>query len=542
MSSKIYDGEHIDLNELDSKLFDCADTLRGNVDKGRYKDFVLPLVFYAAVNGRFDAEMKQMAEEHMDEKYEDLNEEDEKFLEQQVEKDIGIKIPEDNKWDDLMDEHKNIASKIDSYFQKFENDNDGKYNNIFNNKFSSIESFKSEEGSNLLKKLLRKIDTINFESIPPDVMGEAYMNLVKRFSEQDSGEYFTPPRIVDLMVRILQPFEKGSTYHDPTAGSAGMLVEASEHIREQYEDEFENDEELQEFIEREFLFTGQELNPTITGIAKMNMALHGLDGSIRRGNSLTNPQFTKESDELEKFDYILANFPFSQRGWKDETAERQKKFGDMNWAENGKLPNGNYGDFAFIMHMDSILEEHGQMASVIPHGVLFRNTDQRYREYMIDEDIVEAVIGLPENLFEDTGIPSAILVINKDKPEDREGEVMFINANHEDRLFEDTSDDRSKLLNDGISEVKSKYEEWSQEERVCRVVDTEEIEENDYNMNIALYVDTTEPQEDISVENTLEDIRTLEAEYSELQQQFNTYMQQLEYKQEESTGNRGDEK
>jgi type I restriction enzyme M protein len=306
-----------------------------------------------------------------------------------------------------------------------------------------------------------------------------------------------------------------------------MLVEAAQHLREQYKGEYEG-EELQEFIDKEFEFTGQEKNPTIAGIAKMNLALHGLKGDIRRGDSLTSPQFATQN-KLDEFDYILANFPFSQSGWKGGTEERQDNYDDMNWAENGKLPHGNYGDFAFIMHMDSHLNDTGQLATVIPHGILFRNGDKKYREYMIENDMIEAVIGLPEDLFEATGIPSGILVLNKNKPDEREGQVMFFNADHEDRFFYDTGSSRTKLLDGGISEIKEMFDSWSDEERVCRVVSNDEIRENEYNMNIALYVDTTEPQEDIDVRDTLASVRDIEHEYQQLNQQFTQYMQQLNY-------------
>jgi len=195
--------------------------------------------------------------------------------------------------------------------------------------------------------------------------------------------------------------------------------------------------------------------------------------------------------------------------------------------------------------MYSHLSDDGQVATVIPHGVLFRNGDQEYREYMIENDLVEAVIGLPENLFETTGIPSGILILNKDKPEERKGEVLFFNGDHEDRFYEDTGKDRSELLTPnkslkpavkiedplGIAEIKQLFEKWENKERVCRVVSNEEIAENDYNLNIALYVDTTEPQEDISVEDTAATIDSLESEYDQLSDRLTRYIQQLDYEE-----------
>ncbi len=520
--------------ELDTRLFDCADVLRGSIDSGRYKDFVLPLVFYAAVNGWREQTREQLSQEKENTSFEELSEDKQKYFTQLAERESNIKIPDEYTWDELSQENKNIATKIDNYFLEFQKENSERYSEIFNNNYNSIGSFTGEDGDQLLNELIGKINNIDFERIPPDMMGESYMNLVKRFSEAEGGEYFTPPKVVDLMVQLLEPFEKGSSFHDPTVGSGGMLIEAAQHIRKQYEDEFEDSEDktsrekLNNYIDKHFEFTGQEKNPTIAGIAKMNFVLHGLKGDIRIGDSLTNPQFTQENN-LNKFDYILANFPFSTNGWKKGSKNRQDIYGDLNWADNGKLPHGNYGDFTFIMHMESHLAEKGQLATVIPHGVLFRNGDKKYREYLIENDLIEAIIGLPENMFEATGIPSGILILNKNKPEERKGKIMFFNSEHEDRFYYDTGSSRNKLTSDGINEIKKLYDNWSEEERVCRVVETDEIKDNDYNLNIALYVDTTEPQEDINVAETLADIRNLESEYSELNNQFNDYMKQLNY-------------
>lgn len=520
------DEASLDLEELDSRLFDCADILRGSVDKGRYKDFILPLVFYSAVDSWYDQEMREKSQNRYGKDFEDLNESERKLCRNDVSSSFGLRIPSEYRWEDLVETEDQIALEIDNAFTEFEDRNE-KYSGIFHNDFSNINSFTGEDGDRLLNQLLTELDTIPMEEIPPDMMGEAYMDLVKNFSDAEAGEYFTPPTIVRTMVQLLEPFEEGSKFHDPTVGSGGMLVEVAEQIRRQYQGDFEERGDLEEFIDLEFEFTGQEKNPTIAGIARMNLILHGLqNGEIKRGDSLTNPKFTSNGS-LDKYDYILANFPFSQNGWKGGTEDRQDTYGDLDWAEEGKLPHGNYGDFAFIMHMESHLEDDGELATIIPHGVLFRNGDQKYREYMIEKDMVEAVVGLPENLFEATGIPSGILVLNKDKPEEREGEVMFINADQEGKFYEDTGSDRNVMKENG--EIKSLYEEWEDVERTARVVDVDEVEDNDYNMNIALYVDTTEPQEDISVTDTLQDIQDIENEYNQLQSQLHTYMNQLNY-------------
>ncbi len=552
-SEKTDESGTITVEELGKDLFKCAEHLRGNVDKGEYKDYILPLVFYAEVNRRFYNKYEDYLKEAGYTEDEDVNNLD-VAIREVAEGDVvqGIRIPAGYSWEKFQDweqfannsEDDGVAVFIDDALSEFEEVNEA-YSGVFEDSYENVSSFTGPEGDAVLGSLIDIVDEAIYESekeIPPDMMGEAFMYLVKQFAEAEAGEYFTPPRVTELVVRLLEPFEPDASFHDPTAGSGGMLVEASEQIRQlrqenwfkNNEDEFEADikesDNFRDFLKQNgFDFSGQELNPTISSIAKMNLAIHNIDGRIERGNSLTNPKFT-EGDSLEEFDYILANFPFSESGWKTNTKDRASNYNDLDWTDS--LPHGSYGDFAFIMHMHSHLADDGQLATVIPHGVLFRNGDQDYREYMIENDLVEAVIGLPESLFEATGIPSGILVLNNDKPKERKGEVMFFNADHEDRFYYDTGSSRTQLLEDGVDEIKSMFDDWDDEERVCRVVKTDEIEENEYNMNIALYVDTTEPQEDISVEDTLSTIHDLETEYESLNNQLTTYMQQLNYEGE----------
>ena len=574
------DGQNrITVEELGNSLFECADELRGSIDKGRYKDFILPLVFHAGVSRQFDERVRQVLEEG---EYETIDYVDDKLVEQggggdQIKEEIeeliyqaaedktsgGVRVPKGYHWRDIRQTEEGMAVEIDSALDEFEEKN-SEYEGAFQNAYSNIESFTDTSGDSLLSRVVEIVHSSVYQTekeIPPDVMGEAFMYLVKRFAEEEAGEYFTPPRVVRLVVSMIEPFEPETEIHDPTIGSGGMLVEVVEQIEQQHrsgwyegmDGAYQDATSVFDFIaSSDIKFSGQEKNPTIAGIAKMNLALHGIDGRVERGDSLTDPKFTSGDSSLEEFDYILANFPFSENGWQEGTDSRAGVYGDMDWHEDDKLPHGSYGDFAFIMHMESHLDdEGGQLATVAPHGVLFRNGDQPYRKKMVEQDWVEAVVGLPENMFESTGIPAAILVLNKDKPEEREEEVMFMSLDHEDRFYRDTGSNRHRLIDPiadgdvdttqspvvyadmenptGVAEAKQLFEAWDDEERVCRTVDTDEIEENDYNMNIALYVDTTEPQDDIDVTEKLGDIQELESEYQELNNQLQTYMQQLKY-------------
>jgi type I restriction enzyme M protein len=346
------------------------------------------------------------------------------------------------------------------------------------------------------------------------MLGEAYMDLVRHFANEegrDGGEFFTPPQIVRLMVQLVAPFEDGDRFHDPTCGSGGLLVEAAHYFR----DEQGGDPSRLEL-------TGQELNPDIAAIAKMNLFIHGYSGAIEREDSLGAPQFA-QNGRLAPFDYVLANFPFSADWPKDDLQD--DAYGRFDWHE--KLPRADRGDYAFIMHMAHQLGDTGQAAIVIPHGVLFRKYESRYREPMLEDDMVEAVIGLPENLFQNNSIPSAILLLNRDKPPEREGEVLFVHA--ADEAFYEELSNQNRLTEEGISHIVENFGDWTTEERVSRAVPLEEIRENDYNLNIALYVDTTEPEEPIDVAEELTKLRELQAERDEIETQLNDYMEALGY-------------
>jgi type I restriction enzyme M protein len=245
---------------------------------------------------------------------------------------------------------------------------------------------------------------------------------------------------------------------------------------------------------------------------------------------LASPQFTNDEDnELTRFDRVLANFPFSANWAKDELQD--DPWGRFDWHE--KLPRADRGDYAFVMHMAKQLKRPdrdgtGAKASiVIPHGVLFRKHEQRYRKPMLEKDMVEAIIGLPKNLFQNNSIPSAILVLNTDKPAKRNDEVQFIHAGGED-FYKDEAN-QNILTDDGLDRIVENFRNWTTEERVSRTVSLDEIRENDYNLNIALYVDTTESEENIDVQEELEKLRELQAERDEIESRMNQHMGALNY-------------
>ncbi|MCS3612678.1 type I restriction-modification system subunit M [Salinibacter ruber] len=491
------------LDELDSHLYGCADKIHDAVDPTDYKDFILPLVFYKVISDTYQDEVEKWTEELGSEELArdpDLHD---------------IAMPEEYAWGKLRGlntQETNYDEFINEALNAIEDANPDELDGVFRADYVGEDALDNSR----LGRLVEHLSTYNLSAkrVPPDMLGEAYMDLVRHFAEQEGkegGRFFTPPRIVRLMVRLLAPFEDGDRFHDPTVGSGGMLVEAAHYFR----DEQNGDPSRLEL-------TGQELNPDIAAIAKMNLFIHGYNGAIEREDCLRAPQFTRNG-HLETFDYVLANFPFSQDWAKDEL--QSDPYDRFDWAD--KLPRADRGDYAFIMHMAHQLNDTGQAAIVIPHGVLFRKHEGRYREPMLEQDMVEAVVGLPENLFQNNSIPSAILVLNRDKPSEREGEVLFVHA--ADEAFYEELSNQNELTEEGLDHITRNFNEWTTEERVSRAVPLEEIRENDYNLNIALYVDTTEPEEPIDVAEELTKLRELQEERNEIESQLTDYMEALGY-------------
>jgi type I restriction enzyme M protein len=497
----------ISLNELESHLFKCADIIRDAVDPTDYKEYILPLVYYKSISDEFEVQYKQNVEEY-----------GEDFARRENLYDIPI-VPEGYLWDDLRAVSDNVDQALNEAFDALTEENP-ELKGVFRADYIDADALDDDRLGRLVEHLSQY--DLDRDSVPPDMLGEAYMDLVRHFAEEEGksgGQFFTPPHIVNLCVRLVDDFEDGETFHDPTVGSGGMLIEAARYYRE----EQGGDPSKQ-------TFTGQEINPDIAAIAKMNLSIHGLDGQIQREDSLSSPQFTdEEENKLTRFDRVLANFPFSADWAKDDLQD--DPYGRFDWHE--KLPRADRGDYAFIMHMAKQLkrpdrdETGGKAAIVIPHGVLFRKHEQRYRKHMLENDMVEAIVGLPGNLFQNNTIPSAILVLNTDKPDERQNEVQFIHA--ADEAFYEELSNQNELTEDGLDHIVENFREWTTEERLSRTVSLDEIRENDYNLNIALYVDTTEPEEDIDVTEELAKLRELQEERDEIEATMNEHMEALNY-------------
>ena len=492
--------------ELGKKLYKCADAIRNAVDETRYKNYILPLVFYKSIDDTFSDRLEEQKDQFAG---------DEELARKAI---TGMSVPEDYRWESVTERSENIAAYLDEAFDSLEREND-RLRGIVRVTYSDEEALNDQRLRGLIQRINRF--ELSTEKVEKDFLGEAYMYMVGEFAKdegKEGGQFFTPPDVIDLMVRVLAKtsgqdgFEKGASFHDPTAGSAGFLVHAASYFRKE-----------QGGDPSTWTVTGQELNADIASIAQVNTFMHGLEAEIRREDSLANPQFPNYLTDDEGFDYVLANFPFSADWPKDEL--KDDKWDRFDWAD--KLPRADRGDFAFLMHIAKLLNDSGRAAVVIPHGVLFRSNEGRYREAMIKEDLVEAIIGFPDNLFQNVSLPSAVLVLNRDKPAEREEEILFIHAG--DEQFYEEKSNHNDLTPTGRNHIVENFTDWKTEERVSKPVPVHEIKANDYNLNVSLYVDTTEPQEDIDVGEEISRFRDLQNRRDRVEEQMVQHLEALNY-------------
>jgi type I restriction enzyme M protein len=356
-----------------------------------------------------------------------------------------------------------------------------------------------------------------------DIFGRAYEYLIRQFADdagKKGGEFYTPREVVQLLVECVDP-EPGNRVYDPACGSGGMLIYSAEHVRKESGD-----------ADNISLY-GQEKNLNTWAIGEMNLLLHEMqDAQIAKGDTIREPKFVTEHGELEVFDRVVANPPWNQKSWNKSWVDENEPYNRFPYG----LPPSNRGDWAWIQLMLASLNETGKAGIVMDNGVLFRSrSEKKIRRPILQDDIIEAVIALPENLFYNTSSPGCILIFNKDKPAEREGKVLFIYAEDMElresgvKVFEELSN-QNQLTQDGIDYLAETYLTGREEDHHSRLVDIDEIEENDWNLNVPRYVDTTDQEEPIDVTKKLQEIDKLAEKRQKTDEELQRYMEVLDYR------------
>lgn len=482
--------------DLESRLWEAANILRGPVDAADFKTYIFPILFFKRISDVYDEEYQQAL---------DASGGDVDFA--AFGENHRFDVPEGHHWSDVFERTENIGYALSQALREIERANPDRLYGIFGD---AQWANKERLPDGLMRRLLdhfNRMDLTN-AAVPDDLMGRAYEYLIKKFadaSNKKAGEFYTPRPIVRLMVNILDPQPRESVY-DPACGTGGMLLETVNHVRE-------NGGEWRNVVVR-----GQEKNLTTAGIARMNLFLHGIeDFDVARDDTLREPRFHHQ-DALERFHCVIANPPFSLKGWGRDTWERDP-YGRNRWG----LPPDSKGDLAWVAHMlTSMHPTRGRVAVVLPLGALFRSgAEAKIRRSVIEDDLLEAVIELGPNLFYGTGIPAAIVVFRRRKPEGLAKRVLFVNAS--ETYTRGRAQNTLEMAQ--AEEIFSLYEQQKPEPGRVAIVEVAEVAANDFNLNVGLYLPPLVDDDIPTVEEALAEFEKAMAALEEAEDRLEALLQ-----------------
>lgn len=475
----------MNLAQLKQFLWRSADILRGKIDSSDYKKYIFGLLFYKRISDMWDEEYKKVLDEFHDKEI------------ARADHNHKFQVPKDCRWYVIQKQAEGIGHKLNEIFDKLTNANAPKLDKIFDDlDFANKDKFPNET----LQKLVNHFSEHNFGDnyISTDLLGDAYEYLIEQFAAdagKKGGEFYTPREVERVIINILKPHEKDHIY-DMAVGSGGFLLEAYHYLKDQ----------AGEKKARSLYLYGQEINIGTYAIAKINMFLHGLDSAdIQRGDTLADPKFLNPDGSLKTFDICVANPPYSVKEWEAEIF-KSDKYGRVAGYE---MPPTKKADYAFVLHMVKSMNANGRAGIVLPHGVLFRGgAEGRIREQLIKNDLIEAIIALPAKLFYGTGIPAAIVIFNKNKPESHKNKILIIDGEQD---YEEGKN-QNRLRKKDIEKIVSAFEGYRDIEKYARVVDIKELAENEYNLNVRRYVENGEDEEIVDVKTVWSEVKEIEME------------------------------
>ncbi|QFI56352.1 type I restriction-modification system subunit M [Aeromonas simiae] len=504
--------EQINQDVINNTVWGACDVFRGTISADTYKDFILTMLFLKYISDvwqdHYDGYKKQ---------YGDAPE-----LIEEMMKSERFVLPKQSSFYTLYERRHEPGNgeRIDQALHALEEANGTKLKDGNKSVFQDI-SFNSDrlgeekQKNTILRYLLEEFAKPELNLKPSrvgnlDVIGNAYEYLIGKFaanSGQKAGEYYTPPEVSDLMAELLDP-QLGDTICDPACGSGSLLMKCGRKVAQKNHGQ------------KRYALYGQEAIGSTWSLAKMNMFLHGEDNhKIEWGDTIRNPKLLDKNGDLMHFDIVTANPPFSLDKWGHDEAGIDK-YGRFKRG----IPPKTKGDYAFILHMiETLKPKSGRMGVVVPHGVLFRGSSEgKIRQQLIDENLLDAVIGLPEKLFFGTGIPAAILIFKKEKVDDN---VLFIDASREFKAGKN----QNVLSPENIAKIVATYRNGGNVDKYAYLASLKEIKENDYNLNIPRYVDTFEEEEEIDLLAVRAERELLKTQLTDLETEMAKYLEELGY-------------
>jgi type I restriction enzyme M protein len=504
----------INQDAINKALWGACDTFRGTVSADTYKDFILTMLFLKYISDVWQDHYDKYKKEHGDEP--------ELIIEMM--KNERFVLPDGSSFYTLYEKRHEPGNgeRIDQALHALEEANGVKLRDASKSVFQDI-SFNADklgeekQKNTILRHLLEDFAKPELNLRPSrvgslDVIGNAYEYLIKLFAAgggQKAGEFYTPPEVSDLISTLLDP-QEGDTICDPACGSGSLLMKCGRKVRDR-------------FNSKKYALYGQEAIGSTWSLAKMNMFLHGEDNhKIEWGDTIRNPKLLDKNGGLMHFDIVTANPPFSLDKWGHDEAEHDP-FGRFRRG----VPPRTKGDYAFILHMiETLKPKTGRMGVVVPHGVLFRGSSEgKIRQQLIEENLLDCVIGLPEKLFYGTGIPAAILIFKKNKNHVVANSVLFIDASRECKAGKN----QNLLTPQNIEKIVATYKARQSVDKYAYLASVEEIRENDFNLNIPRYVDTFEEEEEIDLMAVRKQREELKTQLAELENEMDAYLTELGY-------------
>ena len=494
---------HLDISTLETWLLDAANTIRGASDAPKFKDFILPLIFYKRLSNVFDDEFAKQIEEFGSEELarEIVEADHEDALKSGRNPIVRFYIPQEYHWKALRNhpadghlgefvtEAMREVAHLNPLLQGVLNVKD------FNESQSGQRTLDEERLEALIEVLSRH--RLGLQDTEPDILGRAYEYLLRKFAEgqgQSAGEFYTPKEVGWLMARLINP-EPYATIYDPACGSGGLLIKPRLLFEQTHPDEKSQAPQIY----------GQELTPTTYAMAKMNAFLHDFIGAdIQIGDTFRNPRFAENNSSLQRFDYVVANPMWNQKEYDDTFYEND----NWNRFTYGIAPSSS-ADWAWVQHIFASLKDNGRSAIVLDTGAVSRgsgtkntNRERDIRKKFVEEDLIEGVILLPENLFYNTSAPGIILLLNCSKPAERKNQILLINLTN---YFENQKP-KNVMTDEGIDAATEVYQAWESREKLSNVITLEDAQKTDYNLSPSQFVDVGDKVEHRPLNEILADL------------------------------------